>query len=79
MNAESGRVLAALAQFFIGPIQDLLKLGHPAAVVVGVNGAVGQPLAIRHMVTNACTRLLHTPLSGLTSKTHRNDHAVLRS
>lgn len=53
-------MLAALAQFFIGPIQDLLKLGHPAAVVVGVNGAVGQPLAIRHMVTNVCTCLLHT-------------------
>lgn len=35
-GVESDGVLAALSQLLIGPIQQLLKLRHPAAVVVGV-------------------------------------------
>lgn len=54
-NAQRGRGLAALAQFLIGAIQDLLKLRHPATVVVGIYGAVGQSLPIRHIITNVCT------------------------
>ncbi|TNN50303.1 hypothetical protein EYF80_039492 [Liparis tanakae] len=30
---ETGRVLTALGQLLIGPIQQLLKLGHPAAII----------------------------------------------
>lgn len=41
---KSGTVLAALSQLFIGPIQQLLKLRCPAAVIVGIYRAIGKSL-----------------------------------
>lgn len=41
---HGGRVLAALGQLLVGPVQELLEFRHAVAVVVGVDGAVGQPL-----------------------------------
>lgn len=53
---QGGRVLAALRQLLVGPIQDLLEFRHAAAVVVGVDGAVGQPLrGGRAKRQNCCT------------------------
>lgn len=37
-------MLATLRELLIGPVQQLLKLRHPAAVIVGVYRTIGESL-----------------------------------